>query len=376
MKSTLLIGELSEILKRDISPTLFFEFPTIESLSLYLSNEMGDKKKNTSTQKNQDDIAVIAVSLRFPKCENELEFWNLLKNGLDGISKDPPKNRNHLKYPGGYMNWNGFDHEFFEISKREELKMDPQQGIMLELTWELLENAGMKPSQLSDTDTGVFLGNSHSDYQLQQSKESNGSVDLYQITGSATSIIANRISYFYNLKGPSVVMDSACSSSLLSIHEACKSLRAGECSLAITGGINLILTNDITDSLMKSSFLSPDFQCKTFDQEANGYVRSEGAGLVLLKKLKDAIRDKDNIYSVIKSSAVVQDGKSNGLTSPNPSSQEALIHKAFQGIQGEDYSLKDYQYMECHGTGTKLGDPIEVNTIQKVLQNHSCFIGR
>jgi 3-oxoacyl-(acyl-carrier-protein) synthase/acyl carrier protein len=375
MKSTLLIGELSEILKRDISPTLFFEFPTIDSLSHYLSDQEIQPKKSEIKKQEQDDIAVIAVSLRFPKCENEIEFWNLLKNGVDGISKDPPKNRN-LKYPGGYISWDGFDHEFFEISKREELKMDPQQGIMLELVWELLENAGMKPNQLSATDTGVFIGNSHSDFQIQQYRESNGNVDLFQITGSALSIIANRISYFYNLKGPSMVLDSACSSSLLSIHEACQSIRSGECSLAISGGINLILSNDITDSLMKSTFLSKDFQCKTFDENANGYVRSEGAGLVLLKKLKDAIRDKDNIYSVIKSSAVVQDGKSNGLTSPNPSSQEALIHKAFQSIASGDYSVKDYQFIECHGTGTKLGDPIEVNTIQKVLGDHSCFIGR
>ena len=221
----------------------------------------------------------------------------------------------------------------------------------------------------------MFIGISSNDYaRLQHSKES---IDAYTATGSSQSIAANRLSYFYKINGPSVAIDTACSSSLVAIHQACQSLRLGECDLAIVGGVNLILSPDLNIAFSQSHMMAPDGKCKTFDERADGYVRGEGCGVIILKRLSDVEQTKERSYAVINGSAVNQDGGSNGLTAPNGIAQETVIRKALNmaGIEAKDVS-----YIEAHGTGTSLGDPIEMNTLHSIFgkgtdRNDPCFVG-
>ncbi len=254
--------------------------------------------------------------------------------------------------------------------------MDPQQRLLLEITWEALENAGQVPERLAGSQTGVFIGISNNDYGRIQFTDFR-SIDAYAGTGNALSISANRISYLFDFHGPSIAIDTACSSSLVAVHMACASLRSGESTLALAGGVNLILSPAITINFTKAGVMAPDGRCKAFDARANGYVRGEGAGLVVLKPLSQAIADADPIYAVIRGSAVNQDGRSNGLMAPNPMAQEAVLRQAYQraGI-----APGQVQYVEAHGTGTLLGDPIEAKTLGKVLASgrligHLCALG-
>ena len=241
--------------------------------------------------------------------------------------------------------------------------MDPQQRLLLEVTWEALEDAGQVPERLAGTQTGVFIGIATNDYGRLQWNDLER-IDAYAGTGNALSIAANRISYLFDFRGPSIAIDTACSSSLVAVHLACRSLRNGESTLALAGGVNLILSPAIAINFTKAGAMAPDGRCKAFDARANGYVRSEGAGVVVLKPLSKALADGDPIYAVIRGSAVNQDGRSNGLMAPNPLAQEAVLREAYRQAA---VSPGDVQYVEAHGTGTLLGDPIEAKALGTVL---------
>ncbi len=339
------------------------------------------KIKQFENEKNEP-IAIIGASCRLPgKVSDLYSLQTLLENKTDAIS-DIPKNRwDFDKYysnkkekgkiyasRGGIIeNIEGFDASFFKISPAEAKMMDPQHRVLLELAWETLENSNILPEKLYDQLTGVFIGISSVDYLSQISKnvhekEFNG----YLASGNTSSTASGRISYHLGLKGPCMVMDTACSSSLTAIHQACNSLRKKECDLALTGGVNLLISPLSMLAFSQAGMLSPDNKCHTFSNDANGYVRSEGAGLIALKRLSDAIRDGDNILGKIIGSAINHNGPSGGLTVPNGTSQKELIQKT---IQNAELTPDQIDYIEAHGTGTPLGDPIEINALHKVFSD-------
>ena len=247
--------------------------------------------------------------------------------------------------------------------------MDPQQRLLLEVTWEALEDAGQVAERLAGTDVGVFIGIATDDYSRLghghgPGHGGSGEGDAYEITGNAASIAANRISYVMDFRGPSLSIDTACSSSLVAVHLACESLRRGESSLALAGGVNLILSPEVSANFARAGFLSPEGRCKTFASDADGYVRGEGAGVVVLKPLAKALADGDDVYAVIRGGAVNQDGRSNGLTAPSRQAQEAVLRAAYRAA---GVSPAEVQYVEAHGTGTALGDPIEAKALGAVL---------
>ena len=256
-----------------------------------------------------------------------------------------------------------FDPEFFGISPREANSLDPQQRLLLEVTWEALENAGRTTKEIMGSLTGVFVGISGSDFYQLMVEAGQAGIDAYLASGSAHSIASGRLSYFLGAQGPSISIDTACSSSLVAIHLAIQSLRNGDCDLALTGGVNVILTPEATISLSRSKMMAPDGHCKTFDARADGFVRGEGCGMLVLKPLSQALSDHDRVLAIIRGSAVNQDGRSNGLTAPNGPSQEAVLRAALKnaGVKPGEVS-----YIETHGTGTALGDPIEVQALGRV----------
>ncbi|WP_016949099.1 type I polyketide synthase [Anabaena sp. PCC 7108] len=340
-----------------------------------------------------EKIAIIGVGCRFPSAENLTSFWELLSNKIDAIreiSSRPydwdslhkhsvvPSTGKSKSIKGGFLEQvDYFDPNFFQISPREAERLDPQQRLLLEVAWESLENAGIVPStQLSGSQTGVFLGASNYDYGIILAKE-NAQINAYNAVGTGLCIIANRLSYLLNLRGPSLVIDTACSSSLVALHYACQSLLSGESNLCLAGGVNLILSSEATISLSHAQMMSSDGRCKTFDASADGYVRAEGCGVVVLKRLADALRDGDNIQGIIRGSAVNQNGLSNGLTAPNGPSQQAVIRQALARAEVKPSQIS---YVETQGTGTPLGDSIEVNSLKAVLMegrevNQPCWIG-
>ena len=259
-----------------------------------------------------------------------------------------------------------FDAEFFGISDREAVSVDPQHRLLLEVAWEALENAGLPAQQLFGTPAGVFVGISSFDYgQLRGQTGDRSEVDAYHAAGIAHSAASGRLAYYLGLQGPSISIDTACSSSLAAVHLACQSLRAGECGVALAGGVNLILSPEIHVALSKSRMMAPDGRCKAFDDRADGFVRSEGCGVVVLKLLSDALAGGDRIHAIIRGSACNQDGRSSGLTAPNGPSQTSVLQAAWRaaGIQGGQLS-----YVETHGTGTALGDPIEAGALAAALE--------
>ncbi|MEB3220121.1 MAG: beta-ketoacyl synthase N-terminal-like domain-containing protein [Nostocales cyanobacterium 94392] len=342
----------------------------------------------------KDSIAIIGLGCRFPKSETPEAFWHLLSNGIDAITEIPADRWSidelYAPQPAtpGKMNtrWGGFisqvydfDSLFFNISPKEAERIHPQQRLFLEVAWEALENASLATDKLSGTRTAVFAGMElvKHDQLLYRNTDDLAQINAYDAIGTTPSLGPSRLSYLLNLKGPSLVVETACSSSLVAIHLAIQSLRTGESNLCIVGGVNLILTPELSIMLSQSQMMSPEGRCKTFDASANGYVRGEGCGVVILKNLSDALEDNDNILAVIRGSAVNQDGISNGITAPNGLSQEAVIRQACKnaGVKPAEIS-----YIEAHGTGTPLGDPIEVNSLKKVLMeerqsNQRCFIG-
>ncbi len=358
-----LSADLEDYLKAKLSPTLIYDYPNISSLAGYLTGSAANNVRTNSFSPlpiNQP-IAIIGMGCRFPGAKNPEEFWVLLRDGKDAISKSDRWQGSD--YGGFIADVDKFDPQFFGITPRETQRMDPQQRLLLEVSWEALENAAIAPDNLSNTATGVFIGISSNDYsqlQLHYGTE----LDAYAGTGNAHSIAANRLSYSLDLRGPSLTVDTACSSSLVAVHLACGSLKQGECDIAIAGGVNLMLSPELSETFSKAGMMATDGKCKTFDADADGYVRGEGCGVIILKRLDDAVRDGDNILAVVKGSAINQDGKSNGLTAPNSLAQQAVIRQA---LSNAGVIAQDISYIEAHGTGTKLGDPIEVNSLKAVL---------
>jgi acyl transferase domain-containing protein/NAD(P)-dependent dehydrogenase (short-subunit alcohol dehydrogenase family)/acyl carrier protein len=337
------------------------------------TNENG----GTMTRPFESSIAVIGIASRFPDANDYQQFWSNLVAGRNSIieipitrsdisqyySSEPEPGKSISKWAGLIEGIDQFDAGFFGISPREAKRMDPQQRVMLELTWSCLEDAGYAPNTLSGKDIGVFIGVCNYDYdQLQHRHERY--IEGHTATGTYTCIIPNRISYFFNFHGPSVPVDTACSSSLVAIHQAISSIEKGECEMALVGGISLLCASTSYISFSQLGMLSGAGQCKTFDREADGYVRGEGAGIVLLKPLARALSDRDRIYGVIKGSAVNHGGKARTLTSPNVYAQSKVIRAAYvqAGISPETVT-----YIETHGTGTPLGDPIEVNGLKRAF---------
>jgi acyl transferase domain-containing protein/acyl carrier protein len=377
----ILSGELAEWLGRQLSPALPYEYSTVETLARHLAGS-ADAASAVAVDHEQEattePIAIIGIGCRFPGASGPQAFWQLLRNAVDAITEVPAERFNlHAFYDPdpaapGKMNtrWGGFleqvdqfDPHFFGISPREAARMDPQQRLLLEVAWEALQDAGQVAERLAGTQAGVFIGISNNDYGRIQLNDPYR-IDAYAGTGNALSIAANRISYLLDFRGPSIAIDTACSSSLVAVHLACRSLWNGESSLALAGGVNLILSPAITINFTKAGVMAPDGRCKAFDARANGYVRSEGAGIVVLKPLSRALADADPIYAVVRGGAVNQDGRSNGLMAPNPRAQEAVLREAYRRA---GVSPGNVQYVEAHGTGTLLGDPIEVKALGAVL---------
>ena len=377
-----LSGDAEEWLGRRLSPTLAYEYPTIERLAQHLAGEPGPApfapRVDNYEKTEREPIAIIGIGCRFPGASNPSAFWQLLQDGVDAIREVPPDRFDLSAFynpnpavPGKLNSrWGGFleqvdqfDAVFFGIMPREIARMDPQQRLLLEVAWEALEDAGQLVERLAGTQTGVFIGISTNDYGRLEIADLDR-INAYTGTGNAFSIAANRISYLFDFRGPSLAIDTACSSSLVAVHQACRSLWNGETSLALAGGVNIILSPAIAINFTKAGALAPDGRCKAFDAQADGYVRSEGAGIVVLKPMSKALADGDPIYAVIRGSAVNQDGRSNGLMAPNPQAQEAVLRVAYRraGI-----SPGQVQYVEAHGTGTALGDPIEVKALGKIL---------
>lgn len=397
----------------DMNSTLLFEYSTLQEIAAYLQSEyavspgqMGqpelhqvsapapkashqtgireperrnplDRSQVKEAPRNED-IAIIGISGRMPQADNVHEFWENLINQADAITEipldrwdwtdyhgDPQKeeNKSNNKWGGFLKDIRRFDSKFFNLSPREAELMDPQQRILLEEVWRVFEDSGYSPMSLSGSNTGVFIGVGNSDYN-QLISESDVNMDSYTATGTYFSIVANRISYVFNLHGPSTIVDTACSSSLVAIHQAVQSIQNKECTMAVAGGVNIICAPRPYLAFSHAGMLSPDGRCKTFDKDANGYVRAEGAGVVLLKPLKAAINDGDQIYGIIKGTAVNHNGFTNSLTAPNPNAQADVIIRAFEKGSIDPGTVS---YIETHGTGTSLGDPIEINGLKKAF---------
>jgi malonyl CoA-acyl carrier protein transacylase len=328
-----------------------------------------------------EPIAIIGMGCRFPGGANNPEtFWQVLREGRDAI-REVPRDRwdieayydanpaapgkMYTRYGGFLDRVDQFDAPFFRISPREAVSMDPQQRLLLEVSWEALEHAGQAPDALVGSQTGVFVGIMLRDYANLSLKDDDPTcIDSYYASGNGMSFATGRLSYFLGLQGPSLAVDTACSSSLVSVHLACASLRRGECRMALAGGVNLILSPEASVAFCKSGMLSPDGRCKTFDAAADGMARGEGCGIVVLKRLSDAIADHDNILALIRDSEVNQDGPSGGLTVPNGPAQETLIRRTLASARIEPAQV---HYVETHGTGTPLGDPIEIRALGAAL---------
>ena len=338
-----------------------------------------------SDKARYEPIAVIGMACRFPGAPDLGAYWALLRDGVDAISAVPPgrwpvdayydpnpdaEDKAYTRY-GGFLQHpvDQFEPQFFGISPREAAMMDPQQRLLLEVCWEALEHANLPPHALRKTRTGVFIGCSTDDYQMAiNSLNAPGSANIYTGIGNSRSVLAGRISYVLGLQGPSIQLDTACSSSLVTLHLACQSLRSGESNLALAGGVNLILhpLNMVTRSRLRA--VAADGRCKTFDATADGYGQGEGCGIIVLKRLSDAQAAGDKVLAMIRGSAVNHDGPSTGLTAPNELAQEQVIQQALQQARIKPH---DVSYIEAHGTGTSLGDPIEVHALGTVFHQRT-----
>lgn len=391
--------ELSTILsrhfEREIDATFFFNYPTPEAIIAHLSNEnvtvsaasgmpsspLADTRVTDIASPDDraalsQPVAVVGMGCRFPGGADTPEaYWQLLRDGVDAVDIIPAERWNVDDYydpnpesPGKMYARHGcfvrdidqFDAEFFGITPREALELDPQQRLLLEVTWQSLEHAGIAPARLRGSDAGVFVGMSWDDATRSSGEDSLSDVSVYRTLGTARSIAAGRIAYVLGLHGPVVQLDTACSSSLVSVYQACQSLQAGECDLALAGGVNLMLSPATMVALCRLTALASDGRGKTFDAAADGYVRGEGCGMVVLKRLSDAVRDGDTILAQITAAAINHDGASNGLTAPNGQAQEQLVRKALRKSHIEG---RDVTYVEAHGAGTELGDPIELKAL-------------
>lgn len=337
-------------------------------------------KKNSIERMNQ--IAVVGIGCRFPGGVDSAElFWRLLVEEVDAVT-DIPQDRWDVKRfydpdprkPGKmYIRQGGFlknkpgcfDADFFGISPREAVHLDPQQGLLMEVTWEALEDAGIPVEKMKGSNTGVYVGCFTLDYKVLKFRISNRHlIKPGTAAGVTMGMLANRISYVFDFHGPSITVDTACSSSLAAVHFACRGLLDGECDIAIAGGVNTIFVPDYSIAMCKGQLLSPNARCRTFDRDADGYVRSEGSGVIVLKLMEKAVEDNDHIYAVIRGTGINHDGKTEGISHPCRAAQEALMRKVY--VQS-GVNPAHVRYIEAHGTGTKAGDIVEANAIGEVL---------
>jgi malonyl CoA-acyl carrier protein transacylase len=389
-------NRLQSSLGLTLPPTAAFDYPTVAELIGYVSDQIPSLKASSPSRRDSleshkapaqvsprhlsEPLAIVGLSCRIPgDVDSSESYWRLLQEGQNGISEVPPDRwdidayydpdpdalgKICTRYGGFIPSIDQFEPGFFGVSPREAVSMDPQQRLLLETAWEALENSGQPPAQLSGSKTGVFIGMCSSEYAQAAWHHDRMEIDAYWGTGNAHSIASGRLSYLLGLQGPSMSVDTACSSSLVAVHLACQSLRSGECSLALAGGVNLTLTPTTSMSFSNARMLSPDGRCKTFDASADGYVRGEGCGVVVLKRLADAVADGDRILALIRGSAVNQDGPSSGLTVPNGPAQQAVIRQA---LANGGVEPAEVDYIEAHGTGTSLGDPIEAVALGEVF---------
>ncbi|VAW71264.1 Polyketide synthase modules and related proteins [hydrothermal vent metagenome] len=400
---------------RIISSSLFFDYPSPQEMLNYLLDVETDTESFSSVEVTtgikspleasqysnrasthsdngcanirdkrstiDNDIAILGMSCRLPGANSIDEYWNLLIGEVDAIN-DIPESRWSLdryfseKIEKGKINHRGggfldeidqFDASFFGITPREAAQMDPQQRIMLELLCEALESAQLPITTLPKTRTGIYIGQYANDYQLLLNNSDQFECDGYYATGNSSAVTAGRLAYFLGTQGPTLTIDTACSSSLVAVHQACQSLKQHTTDLMIVGGVNLILSPHLSIAFSQSGMLAADSHCKTFDDSADGYVRSEGAAVIVLKRLSDALRDGNCIQGIIKGSAINQDGRTNGLTAPAGLSQQAVIKQA---LLDANVKAAQISYLEAHGTGTSLGDPVELNAAISVLKQN------
>ncbi|MEK5142623.1 SDR family NAD(P)-dependent oxidoreductase [Paenibacillus sp. FSL M7-0134] len=413
-------NNINHLYRLELTPDIFFEYTTIHDFTRYLVDEYDavlgeqfavhariepavqavedDREDSThvrrqrfrfaggnvlsmpqQTQAVPEPIAIVGMSGVFPMARDVDEFWKNLEEGRDCITEipedrwdwktyygDPEQeaNKTNIKWGGFIDGIYEFDPLFFGISPREAALMDPQQRLLMTYIWKAIEDAGIQAGSLSGTRTGIFVGTANSGYS-GMIYQGNVGVEAYSSSGMAPSVGPNRMSYFLNIHGPSEPIETACSSSLVAIHRAVRAIEDGSCEMAIAGGVNVIITPELHISFNKAGMLCEDGRCKTFSDKANGYVRGEGAGMLFLKKLKDAEKDGDHIYGVIRGTAVNHGGRANSLTAPNPRAQADVLVNAYTkaGIDPRTVS-----YIEAHGTGTELGDPIEINGLKAAFK--------
>lgn len=348
------------------------------------------QEQASAQESEHEPIAIIGMACRFPGARDYREFWQNLVHGVDCISEIPesrwdwraiygdPKEepgKTKVKWGGFIDDVDAFDPLFFNISPKEAAYIDPQHRLFLETVWHAMEDGGYSSQQIAGQKIGVYAGVSKNDY-AELMREKGVEITPYVSTGTVHSILSNRVSYILDTHGPSESIDTACSSALVALHSAIRDLRNGECSMAFVGGVNAILSPTMYVSHTRSGMLSPDGRCKTFDAAANGYVRAEGVGVLMIKPLRDAIRDGDAIHAVIRGAVINHGGKSTGLTAPNVSAQADVVQAALDdaGLEAGDVTC-----IEAHGTGTPLGDPIEVDALKKVFgavgPEHRCVLG-
>jgi acyl transferase domain-containing protein/acyl carrier protein len=393
---SLAAAELTEALEqwlgRELPSTISYDNPTIASLARALAQSGREPTQRTQRSKPEpatsssvaqdDPIAIVGMACRFPGAPDLKAFWNLLRHGVDAIEEVPPERWDadalYDPKPGvpGKMcsKWGGFvegidqfDAAFFGISAHEAARMDPQQRMFLELAWAALEDAGQAPLALAGTRTGVFAGVCSNDYATLYARDLD-LIDADYGTGNAPSIVANRLSYVLDLKGPSETIDSACSSSLVALAHALSNLRARDCDTAIVGGVNAVLAPESSIYFSHARMLAQDGRCKAFDSRADGFVRSEGGGVVVLKRLSQAIADGDRVYALVAGGAVNHDGRSNGLLAPNGLAQQDVIERA---LSSAGITAADLDYVEAHGVGSPVADAVELRALGAVLGDRS-----
>ena len=381
--AVVLSGELENLLGTRLDATVAYEYPTIAKLAEHLAGAGAQEPQRDRRDyqprrtDTHEDIAVVGFAGRFPGADSASAFWDMLVAG-ETATGEPPEGRwseyagdpvmtqkmAEQNLAGGYLDdIAGFDAEFFGLSPLEAQNMDPQQRIVLELAWQALEDAHLPANELRGTSTGVYLGSSNNDYGMLISADP-AAAHPYALTGTSSAVVANRVSYAFDFRGPSVQVDTACSSSLVAVHQAVRGLRSGEADVALAGGVNIMASPFVSTAFGELGVISPTGAIHAFSDDADGFVRADAAGLVVLKRLSDAVANGDDIRAVIKGTAINSDGHSNGLTAPNPEAQVDVLRRAYADA-GID--PREVDYVEAHGTGTILGDPIEASALGEVL---------